>query len=237
MNLKDKFLNKVAATFPVAHAPDPLSSYLEVNRKMRQANHERVRQLCSQSRPQPLWNGGFKRYVGKPMARFGDRRTYVYQGRDVDHQVHLGEDLASLVHSPVPAANNGVVVLAEPLGIYGDTVLLDHGLGVFSMYSHLSQIDVKAGQEVKKGQVVGRTGNTGLAGGDHLHFSMILQGEFVDPLEWWDARWVKVQVEGQWKQAGASAVAAAAAHPQDRKGKKGKKSKARRVKKRRPPRE
>ncbi|MFZ5452107.1 MAG: M23 family metallopeptidase [Thermodesulfobacteriota bacterium] len=235
MNLNDKFLHKVAATFHVAYAPDPLSAYLEVNRKMRLANHERVRQVCSQSRPQPLWSGGFQRYLGKPMARFGDRRTYVYQGREVDHQEHLGEDLASLVHSPVPAANNGVVVMAEPLGIYGDTVILDHGLGVFSMYSHLSQIDVKAGQEVKKGQIVGKTGTTGLAGGDHLHFSMILQGEFVDPLEWWDPRWVKVQLEGQWKQAAAPAAAAAAALAKTSKAQKGKKGKVKKVRKKRPP--
>lgn len=226
MNLSDNFLNQVAATFQVARATDPLSAYLEVNREMRKANHQRLRQLCSQTRPQPLWNGGFKRFLGKPMARFGDRRTYVYQGRDVDQQVHLGEDLASLLHSPVPAANNGVVVLAEPLGIYGQTVVIDHGLGVFSMYSHLSQIDVKAGQEVTKGAVVGRTGATGLAGGDHLHFSMVLQGEFVDPLEWWDPRWVKVQLEGQWKQAaaptspGKAAVAEVKAGPKKAKAKK-----------------
>jgi murein DD-endopeptidase MepM/ murein hydrolase activator NlpD len=137
------------------------------------------------------------------MARFGDKRTYIYQGRQVDQQVHLGEDLASLERSPVPAGNRGVVVLAEPLGIYGQTVILDHGLGVFSQYSHLSQIDVKNGDQVDKGAVVGRTGATGLAGGDHLHFSMILQGEFVDPVEWWDPHWHKDQLEGQWARAGA----------------------------------
>jgi murein DD-endopeptidase MepM/ murein hydrolase activator NlpD len=237
MNLSENFLNKVAASFKVPQAVDPLGAYLEVNRELRKTNHERLRQVCSQSKPQPLWSGGFQRYLGKPMARFGDHRTYIFQGRQVDRQVHLGEDLASLVHSPVPAANNGVVVLAEPLGIYGNTVVLDHGLGVFSQYSHLSQIDVKAGEEVKKGAVVGRTGATGLAGGDHLHFSMLLQGEFVDPLEWWDSRWVKVQVEGQWKQAGAPApaVKAAAAPGKAGKGKKGKKAKSRPARKRRPP--
>jgi murein DD-endopeptidase MepM/ murein hydrolase activator NlpD len=165
------------------------------------------------------------------MARFGDQRTYIYQGRDVDHQVHLGEDLASLVHSPVPAANNGVVVLAEPLGIYGETVVVDHGLGVFSQYSHLSQMDVKVGEEVKKGAIVGRTGTTGLAGGDHLHFSMLLQGEFVDPLEWWDPRWVKTQLEGQWKQAGTPSPAKAAAAP----AKSGKRKGKARVRKQRGP--
>ena len=234
MNLSDNFLNRVAAVFKVANAGDPLSAYLEVNREMRKVNHERLRQICSQSRPQPLWNGGFQRFLGKSMARFGDRRAYMYRGKQADSQEHLGEDLASLVHSPVPAANNGVVVMAEPLGIYGNAVVLDHGLGVFSQYGHMSQIDVKVGQEVKKGEAVGKTGNTGLAGGDHLHFSMLLQGEFVDPLEWWDPHWVKVQVEGQWKQAGAPAPAAkAAAAPAP--AAKVKKAKAKLIKKKRPP--
>jgi len=210
MDLSENFMRRVAASFKVANPGDPLSAFLEVNREMRKANHEHLRQVCSQSRPQPLFSGGFQRYLGKSMAGFGDRRTYIYQNRQVDHQEHLGVDLASLVHSPVPAGNNGVVVLAEPLGIYGETVVLDHGLGVFSMYSHLSQIDVKAGDEVKKGAVLGKTGVTGLAGGDHLHFSMLLNGEFVDPLEWWDARWVKAEVEGQWQQASASPAKAAA---------------------------
>jgi murein DD-endopeptidase MepM/ murein hydrolase activator NlpD len=125
--------------------------------------------------------------------------------------VHQGEDLASLEHSPVTAANNGVVVLAEPLGIYGHTVILDHGLGIFSMYSHLSRIGVKSGDEVKTGAVLGQTGTTGLAGGDHLHFSMLVHGAFVDPLEWWDPHWLKDQVEGQWAKAGVSAPGAAQA--------------------------
>ena len=115
------------------------------------------------------------------MARFGDRRTYMYQNKDVDQQIHLGEDLASLMNSPVPAANNGVVVLAEPLGIYGNTVIIDHGLGVFSSYSHMSQIDVKVGDKVEKGTVVGKTGTTGLAGGDHLHFAVNHPGRIRGP--------------------------------------------------------
>jgi murein DD-endopeptidase MepM/ murein hydrolase activator NlpD len=224
LNLPDNFLRRVAADFKTSNPGDPLAAYLEVNREMRKANHERLRQVCSQTKPQPLWSGGFQRFLGKSMARFGDRRAYMYQGKQVDSQEHLGEDLASLVHSPVRASNDGVVVLAEPLGIYGETVVLDHGLGVFSQYSHLSQIDVKAGEEVKKGAVVGKTGTTGLAGGDHLHFSMLLQGEFVDPLEWWDPHWLKDQLEGQWKKPGAPAppVKAAAAPAKAGKGKKGK---------------
>jgi murein DD-endopeptidase MepM/ murein hydrolase activator NlpD len=83
-------------------------------------------------------------------------------------------------------------------------------------------MDVKVGDEVKKGAVVGRTGATGLAGGDHLHFSMIVQGEFVDPLEWWDAHWLKDQVEGVWTKAAAPAKPAEPEKPEGEKKKSGK---------------
>ena len=206
INLSDGFLRKVAESFPAANPSDLLGAYLNINRNMRVQNHEKFQQVCSQSNPQPMWSGAFRRFFGKPMARFGDRRTYLYQAKAVDQQTHLGEDLASLLNSPVYAGNNGAVVLAEPLGIYGQTVILDHGLGVFSSYSHLSQIDVKVGDKVDKGAVLGRTGTTGLAVGDHLHFAINLQGEFVDPLEWWDPHWLKDQIEGVW--AGAATAAA-----------------------------
>lgn len=217
ISLSEGFLRQVAAAFPDAGQGDLLKTFLEVNRQKRQANHERVQQVTAASTPQPLWQGAFLRYQGKPMARFGDRRLYIWQNRVVDEQVHLGEDLASLVHSPVPAGNRGTVVLAEPLGIYGNTVILDHGLGLFSMYSHLSQMAVKAGDQVDKGQILGRTGSTGLAGGDHLHFSVLVHGAFVNPLEWWDAHWVRDQVEKVWA-PGPSPAVAAQEPPAKRKG-------------------
>ena len=209
INLNEGFLRKVATSLPVANPNDLLGAYLEVNRNLRKLNHETFKKIGAQSAPQPLWSGAFKRFFGKPMARFGDRRTYMYQNKAVDQQTHLGEDLASLMNSPVYAGNNGVVVYAEPLGIYGKTVILDHGMGVFSSYSHMSQIDVKVGDKLEKGATLGRTGTTGLAAGDHLHFAINLQGEFVDPLEWWDPHWLKDQVEGVWAQAGTGAAAAA----------------------------
>jgi murein DD-endopeptidase MepM/ murein hydrolase activator NlpD len=213
INLSDGFLRRVAGSFPVSNPNDLLGSYLEVNRKVRAQNHELFQKISAHTSPQPLWSGAFKRFFGKPMARFGDRRTYLYQGKALDQQTHLGEDLASLVNSPVYAGNNGVVVYAEPLGIYGQTVILDHGLGVFSSYSHLSKIDVKVGDKLEKGAVLGQTGTTGLAVGDHLHFAINLQGEFVDPLEWWDPHWLKDQVEWIWGHAGAPAPAAGEPKP------------------------
>jgi murein DD-endopeptidase MepM/ murein hydrolase activator NlpD len=219
INLSDSFLRKVATTLPVSNPSDLLGSYLEVNRNLRKLNHETFRKVCAQSNPQPLWVGSFKRFDGKRMARFGDRRTYMYQGKAVDQETHLGADLASVVHSPVYAGNNGVVVFTGPLGIYGNTVILDHGLGVFSSYSHMSKIDVKVGDKLAKGTVLGQTGSTGLAAGDHLHFAINLQGEFVSPLEWWDPHWIKDQVEGVWDHAGAAVQPAAAASGEPKKAK------------------
>ncbi len=223
INLSDGFLRQVATKKLAGSNPnDLLGSYLEVNRNLRKLNHETFQKVCSHSSPQPLWTGAFQRFYGKPMARFGDRRTYMFQGKAVDHQMHLGEDLASLINSPVYAGNNGVVVYADALGIYGNTVMLDHGLGVFSSYSHLNKIDAKVGDRVEKGAVLGQTGVTGLAFGDHLHFAINLQGEFVDPLEWWDPHWIRDQVEGVWVHAGAPVAQAATAEsePQKATGKK-----------------
>jgi murein DD-endopeptidase MepM/ murein hydrolase activator NlpD len=119
----------------------------------------------------------------------------VYDGKDIDTQTHLGVDLASLAQSPVPAANGGRVAFAGALGIYGETVILDHGQGVFSLYAHLSRIDVEKGKDLARGTVLGLTGSTGMAGGDPLHFAMIVQGVFVNPVEWWDAHWIRDNVE------------------------------------------
>jgi murein DD-endopeptidase MepM/ murein hydrolase activator NlpD len=124
-------------------------------------------------------------------AGFADHRVYEYKGDIIDRQVHLGIDLASTQHAPVPAANSGVVKFSGDLGIYGKTVLIDHGFGLFSMYAHLNASDVTKGQQVAKGDIIGRTGSTGLAGGDHLHFSMLVHNTFVNPIEWWDASWIR----------------------------------------------
>jgi murein DD-endopeptidase MepM/ murein hydrolase activator NlpD len=137
-------------------------------------------------------------------ARFADHRTYFYKKTEIDRQVHLGIDLASLANSPVPAANSGMVVFAEPLGIYGRTVIIDHGFGLFSMYSHLSFIAVKAGDQVSSGDILGRTGSTGLAGGDHLHFSMLINDTFVNPVEWWDIKWIENNVLSKIEQVKSS---------------------------------
>jgi murein DD-endopeptidase MepM/ murein hydrolase activator NlpD len=176
-------------------AADLVQGYLYINGELRRQNEARIRALTATSHPAPLWDGVFHRQSNAaPLSSFADRRTYTYKGDPIDHQTHLGYDLASLKLSPVEAAQAGIVVYADNLGIYGNTVILDHGLGIFSLYGHLSAVVVKPGERVKMAQSLGQSGETGLAGGDHLHFSILLQGVHVDPVEWWDPHWLRDHV-------------------------------------------
>ena len=122
-----------------------------------------------------------------------------YKGKVIDHQYHMGIDLASLALSPIPAANAGKVVFAEQLGIYGQTVILDHGFGLFTLYGHCSSLDVTVGQVVARGDTIAKTGTTGLAGGDHLHYGMLVGSTYVNPIEWWDAKWIENNITSKLK--------------------------------------
>lgn len=173
----------------------PVEQYLYVNRELRAQNETRIRQVTTTSHPTPLWDGPFLRQPNAaPLSAFADRRTYEHNGEVIDHQTHLGFDLASIKLAPVVAAQHGTVAFADNLGIYGNTVILDHGLGIFSLYGHLSTMAVKQGDRVESGKAIGQTGETGLAGGDHLHFSVMLYGVHVDPIEWWDGHWLEDHV-------------------------------------------
>jgi murein DD-endopeptidase MepM/ murein hydrolase activator NlpD len=171
------------------------AAFLTVNRDLRKKAEDTKRQLATRTRPEPLWAGAFIQPRNtKVFSNFAESRSYRYNGQQVDTAVHLGFDLASLKHSPVPAANSGVVVFAGPLTIYGNAVVLDHGLGLQTLYGHLSSIAVKEGDQVKQGQELGRTGATGLAVGDHLHYEVLIGGVSVTPVEWWDGRWIRDHV-------------------------------------------
>jgi murein DD-endopeptidase MepM/ murein hydrolase activator NlpD len=159
--------------------------------------------LARKTSPQMLWKDVFQPLTNAAIeSRFADNRTYVYQGKEVDRQVHLGFDLAVTQRIPVLAAHNGIVLYAADLGIYGNAVILDHGLGVQSLYAHLSSIDVKVGDRVEKGRQLGRSGMTGLAAGDHLHFTMLVNGRAVNPVEWWDQKWMQDRVVRKIVEAG-----------------------------------
>lgn len=169
--------------------------YLFINRTLRQRNRETVAALAGDTVEHMMWDDAFRQLANTRVeSGFADYRTYSRDGRDIDQQVHLGFDLASTANAPVRAANDGRVVFADYLGIFGNCVVIDHGMGLQSLYAHLSSIDVSVDQPVSADQQIGLSGQTGLAGGDHLHFAMLLQGRPVNPVEWWDAHWLEDRV-------------------------------------------
>lgn len=170
---------------------DLLPAFLKTNGDLRRMDAQKIASYAAQTAPRMLWHGPFVQLGNSAVeSAFADHRTYFHDGKEIDQQVHLGYDLAVTANVPVQAANDGTVVHASYLGIYGNCVIIDHGLGVQSLYGHLSSIGVKVGEAVKKGQIIGRSGATGMAGGDHLHFSMLVDGQMVNPMEWWDPHWI-----------------------------------------------
>jgi len=196
ISIPDQFLNWKMPEFDIADSRGRqlagIEKFLAVNSTMRKENADLFASLTGKTGKNLYWKGSFLR-LPKSATRsgFADRRSYRYKGKIVDHQYHMGIDLASTAHSSVPAANDGKVVFADVNGIYGKTVVLDHGFGLLSLYSHLSRIMVQKGEMVSKGNILGLTGTTGLAGGDHLHYGMMVQNVFINPLEWWDRSWIQ----------------------------------------------
>jgi hypothetical protein len=226
IELTDTFLQKVVPEIS-SHRPDVaatdnlLATYLEINGKLRHKNDEELLALGAKSRPEFLWTQAFLPFPnGQVMEKFAARRTYHYNHKDVDQQTHLGFDLASTQRAPVPAANRGIVLWAAYFGIYGNCVILDHGYGLMSLYAHLSSVEVKPGQTVERGQRLGLSGSTGLAGGDHLHFATLIRGLPVTPVEWWDPHWIQDRIARKLdgalpfaRQGGAAAPSAASPAP------------------------
>jgi murein DD-endopeptidase MepM/ murein hydrolase activator NlpD len=191
IQVTDQFLQKVITELDPTGSGDPIARFVKVNTGMRKANNKTLSDLQTKTADHFLFTQPFARQPAKSEATFADDRTYLYHGQKIDRQVHLGYDLAGTQHMGVQASNDGVVVYAAPLGIYGNCIVVDHGYGLHTIYGHLSRIDVKVGDPVKRGQPMGLSGMTGMAGGDHIHFAMQLDGIQIDPKEWWDPHWIK----------------------------------------------
>jgi len=200
IQVDDPYMNRVVPEI-MSQSPEMsdqgnlLANYIEINRNLRKKNAQYLKDLARKSAPRFLWSQTFLPWVNsKITAAFADRRTYVYNGKPIDEEDHLGFDMAVTERAPITASNSGKVVLARFFGIYGNAVIIDHGYGFMSLYGHMSSIGVKEGQNVERDQEIGRSGRTGLAGGDHLHFTMLLQGLPVSPVEWWDAHWIQDRI-------------------------------------------
>jgi murein DD-endopeptidase MepM/ murein hydrolase activator NlpD len=210
IEVRDAFLElKVPELLPQRPPSQPLiDGFLVINRDLRRQAEDAKRRFAAKTADKPLWQGAFLQPRNtKVFSNFAETRTYIYGGREIDTQVHFGYDLASTKQAPVPAANKGTVAFVGPLTIYGNTVVVDHGWGLMTLYAHLSTIGVKVGDTVEKGQEMGRSGDTGLAVGDHLHYEVLVNGISVTPLEWWDAKWIRDRFNGPLKAAGLPGIA------------------------------
>ncbi len=196
INISENFITNVM--IPLAgesSGSDHKEIFLNVNNKLRKENDAKIKEVAANSKDEILWKGPFHQLTNsKVEANFADHRTYIYNDEPIDQQYHLGYDLAVTKRYPIEAGNSGVIVYAGLLGIYGNTVIIDHGMGVATLYGHMSSIDVKVGDNVNKKQIIGKTGQTGLAAGDHLHYGVYVDGVAVRPIEWWDDKWLNDNV-------------------------------------------
>ncbi len=203
INVSDNFLQRLSDRLGhlAPNANSNFERFIIINKDIRLANADFLRHLSSNTSATPMWKGIFLRLPrAASRAGYGDHRTYIYKGEIVDNQWHLGFDLASVKQAPVPVSNSGKVIFSGDLGIYGNLVVVDHGLGLMSLYSHLTDIHAKVGDMLNKGDIVGTTGETGMAFGDHLHFGILVGGMEVTPLEWLDAKWIRDNITGRLNQ-------------------------------------
>ena len=192
LQIDDRFIQKVVGELDPNGSGDPVERFVRINNDMRKANNKTLSDLRLKTADRFLWTQPFLRQANaQTEAHFADLRSYIYHGKKIDQQVHLGYDLAVTKNVGVQASNDGRVIYAAPLGIYGNCIVVDHGYGLQTIYGHLSQINVHEGDMVRRGEVMGLSGMTGMAGGDHIHFSMQLDGVQIDPKEWWDPHWIK----------------------------------------------
>jgi len=208
----DEFINgkitDLATSDPeYAHIEDKLEKLKAINETMRLKNEALIHSLSKNVSSDMLESWKLNKFYplrnGQKVASYGDHRHYYYDDKDneVSQSYHVGYDLASTKMATIKASNPGRVVYANENGIYGNMPMIDHGLGLYSLYGHCSQLLVNEGDEVKAGDDIAKTGITGLALGDHLHFGIVVQGIEVRPVEWFDQEWIRKNVDDIFKAA------------------------------------
>lgn len=199
ITLKDNFLDGKIENLATQYAGEQNLTRLEkfkfVNEGLRLGNEERIHNLTQSVGEKPF--DDFKSFKFLPLknaikvAEFADHRFYQYNNKFVSQSYHMGIDLASIAKADIFSSLDGKVVFAEENGIYGINIIIDHGFGLYSLYGHCSFKFVADGDEVKAGDIIAKTGVSGLALGDHLHFGILVQGIEVRPEQFQDEKWVK----------------------------------------------
>ncbi|MDM7272877.1 M23 family metallopeptidase [Sulfurihydrogenibium azorense] len=208
LDIDDNFIQTKVKPLSDKDFNNPVDLFKYVNVEIRKRNEDLIHKKASECKNlKPMFEGEFTYLENSAkLGGFADYRKYRYNGQIIEgaDAYHKGFDFASVKNADVKASNNGEVVFAGFLGIYGNSVIIDHGLCVYTLYSHLSQINVKEGQKVVKGQLIGKTGATGLAVGDHLHYGVLVNGIEVNPVEWFDIKWLNTRFYDVYKTVGGA---------------------------------
>lgn len=179
-----KFVKKItlrAVDYPVQHlsVPDKMVSPPKEVLDRIKRELAMVKKALAKSQPDRLWEVPFVApLTGAVTSPYGTIRTM----NGVKKGIHTGVDLRAAMGTPVAAPARGIVVLAEDLYFAGKCIYIDHGNGVFSVMMHLSEIAMQAGDSVRAGDVIGKTGRSGRVTGPHLHFGVRVHGKWVNPL-------------------------------------------------------
>jgi murein DD-endopeptidase MepM/ murein hydrolase activator NlpD len=200
IELSDAFLDGKIAQLAneyeqTAGVDDRLEQFRIINEKVRADNEKIIHDITSkvsknmilEFSPEPF----YPLVNGQKVADFGDHRIYSYKGQEnISQAYHMGLDLASVAMGPITSSNGGNVVFSQPNGIYGNLPIIDHGFGLYTLYGHCSEVHVQKGDIAALGQQIAKTGLSGYAMGDHLHFGILVQGIEVRPEEWMDTKWI-----------------------------------------------
>jgi murein DD-endopeptidase MepM/ murein hydrolase activator NlpD len=178
---------------------DLIERFVKQNKELRANNIQTIKKIVmnkfSTEKINSFSINRFKRLKGsRTAAGYGELRSYFYEGEKIDEAWHLGMDWASIKQAGIKVSNPGRVIFNDYLGIYGNSIIIDHGMGLSTIYSHTTNQYVNVGDKVSKNKKIATTGTTGAVLGDHLHFGVLIQGIEVNPIEWMDGNWIKTRI-------------------------------------------
>ncbi len=209
---KDKFIDgkisDLADSDPqFALIKDRVQKLKVINEDMRNANEKLIHTLGAKVSDVMIDSWQIKPFYplknAAKVASYGDHRHYYYgdKSNEVSESYHVGLDMASTKMAQILSSNDGQVVFADYNGIYGNMPMIDHGMGLYTLYGHCSNILLQDGDDVAGGSPIAQTGLSGLALGDHLHFGVLVQGIEVRPEEWMDKKWIRDNIDNIFKKA------------------------------------
>lgn len=201
--VSEKFIKNVSASVleqSFEQIPDNLEEiFIYSNSVLREKNVKTIDQTILNNSSNSMVDSfniqTFKRLRGsKTVAGYGDKRHYYLNGKKINEAWHLGIDWASVKKAPVRVSNDGIVIFKSYLGLYGNSIIVDHGMGLATLYAHTSSQQVEVGEAVSANAKIAHTGASGAVFGDHLHFGVLVQGVEVNPIEWMDRNWIKLRI-------------------------------------------